>query len=416
MICRAADKGGMGRRLLLVVLLAAAPVPAGDDAAPRPPDPLFTPPPGDPHAPPVVEEIEIPRFPGAEAIWGSTGRDRRGHAYFAVSALGTLLPSAHLFELGPDGVAVTDRGSVLEELKRCGVLRMGESQMKIHTRILEAADGHLYFASMDERGERVDGSRLPLWGSHLWRLKDGTWEHLMTAPEGLIALGVGERYVYALGYWDHVLYQFDTTAGTQKSVRVGSANGYVSRQVVVDARGHAYVPRIRKSDSGLLRADLVEIGADLVERAATPLEDWLDARSRESHGIIASTPMADGSILFTTHRGALYRIEPPADGGAAKATHLGWMHPEGSAYIASLFTYDGKRFVLGAARRSRGYDWVVLDLETGHRTASPLDLGDRREVLLYGTEARDGQGRFLLGGRHIEDGAVHPYLLAVTVK
>jgi len=401
-----------------VPLLAAAVAFADEAGEPRPPDPLFTPGPADPFAPPRVEGIAIPHFPGAEAIWGSTGRDHRGYAYFGVSAMGTLVPSAHLFELGPDGVAVTDRGSVLEELKRCGQLRMGESQMKIHSRIVEAADGHLYFTSMDERGEAVDGSRLPIWGSHLWRmrLKDHVWEHVLTAPEGLIALGVGGRWVYALGYWDHVLYQFDTTTGKSRSVHVGSVNGFVSRQVVVDRRGHVYVPRIWRTDSGSQRAELKEFGPDLEERGATGLEDFFDPRSQDTHGIVASTPMADGSLIFATQRGALYRIVPPGGDGAAAVTHEGWMHPEGSAYIASLFTFDGKRVVLGAARRATGYDWVVCDLETGRRTATPLDLGGRKDVLLYGTVTRDGQGRFLLGGRHDEGGATRPLLLAVTVK
>ena len=58
--------------------------------------------------------------------------------------------------------------------------------MKIHSKIVQGPDGCLYFASMDEEGERTDGSRPPTWGSHLWRLRlsDGGWEHLFSAPKG----------------------------------------------------------------------------------------------------------------------------------------------------------------------------------------------------------------------------------------
>ena len=100
---------------------------------------------------------------------GGRGRDDRGHIWIGVSAKG-LLPSAHLFELDPKTGAFTGRGDAVAELHRARIYRIGESQQKIHTKILQAADGLMYFASMDTRGEKEDGSRRPLWGSHLWRL------------------------------------------------------------------------------------------------------------------------------------------------------------------------------------------------------------------------------------------------------
>ncbi|KKL46275.1 hypothetical protein LCGC14_2347190, partial [marine sediment metagenome] len=49
----------------------------------------------------VAREIAIPDFPGTWAIWGSTGRDRRGHIWFGVSSHKIETPSAHLFEYEP---------------------------------------------------------------------------------------------------------------------------------------------------------------------------------------------------------------------------------------------------------------------------------------------------------------------------
>ena len=71
-------------------------------------------------------------------------------------------------------------------------------QMKIHSKPVQANDGFLYFASMDEYGEKEDGTRLPFYGSNLWRIRanvskniiaETEWEHLLALPEGIIATG-----------------------------------------------------------------------------------------------------------------------------------------------------------------------------------------------------------------------------------
>jgi hypothetical protein len=80
---------------------------------------------------------------------------------------------------------------------------------------------------MDETGGRADIGQPPQWGSHFWRYSSAAdhWEHLFSAPEGLIAVsGVG-RWVYALGYWGHVIYQFDTRAGKTRRIRKPAEDG-----------------------------------------------------------------------------------------------------------------------------------------------------------------------------------------------
>src|SRR5438309_9485085 len=44
----------------------------------------FGPLPVDPHKPPQVAEIQLPKVLGLYAIWGSTGRDDRGHIWAGV--------------------------------------------------------------------------------------------------------------------------------------------------------------------------------------------------------------------------------------------------------------------------------------------------------------------------------------------
>jgi hypothetical protein len=205
-------------------------------------DSVFFPEPVNPFQTPQVRELKLPEITEAESIWGATGRDTRGHIWIGVSTRqnGT---GAHLLELDPKTDAWIDHGSVIAQLRRAGLYSPGKSQIKIHSKIIQAEDGWLYLASMDEEGENPHGSVLPKNGSHFWRIHpvQGRWEHLFAAPEGLVAAcGVG-RYVYALGYWNHVLYQYDTRTGQKRHVIVGAVDGHVSRNFLADSRVHAFV-------------------------------------------------------------------------------------------------------------------------------------------------------------------------------
>ena len=54
--------------------------------------------------------------------------------------------SAHLLQYDPETDAWEDRGSVVDQLRAAGRHRQGEGQIKIHSRIITADDGWLYFA------------------------------------------------------------------------------------------------------------------------------------------------------------------------------------------------------------------------------------------------------------------------------
>lgn len=389
----------MPPRPLLPLLVCALLAAAGDEPrtwAQRTGS-FFAPPPADPFAPPDIEAIALPELEGDRAIWGATGRDDRGHVWVGVSGG----KSAHLFEYVPDTGAVVPRGDVVSELERSGLRREGETQRKIHSRILQADDGFLYFASSGEEGEARDGSRPPTWGSHVWRLKPagGPWEHLFAAPEGMVAAAAGGRFIYTLGYFGHVLYQYDTRTGKHRSTKVGSVGGHVSRNFLATPDGHAFVPAVARTEDGTIAASLVEYDAELRVLNVTPLEGYLEGRPEEAHGITGVTYLAHGAMAFTTGRGTLFRVDP-REGQAARVTSLGTFFPDLESYAASLFPFDGERYLAGPARAPKqGYKWIVYDLQTGESVRRHLESDELHgDYDLYGSITRDNRGAFYVVG------------------
>jgi hypothetical protein len=357
-------------------------------------------------SPPHVRILKPPDFWGEYAIWGATGVDRSGHIFFGMTsndARGS--GSAHLFELNPATDAFTDRGDVVAELERLHLRRPGETQMKIHSRIVQATDGYQYFSSMDETGEDDNGSKLPVWGGHLWRRgRSGTWEHLATTPQALIAVATGGSYVYSLGYFDHVLYQFDTRTKRLRSVSVGSVDGHVSRNFFVDDRGHAFVPRIARMGATEVRAALVEFDTDLTERGQQSLDEYFESSPTDSHGMVAVSPDGAHGWYFTTGKGRLYH-EGPSSNSAFTLTDLGWVHPSGPRYPAAMFHDErtGTLYIAALPGHNGGSacEWITRT-EAGQTTVVTLPYGEDPSfpagVLLYGSMTRDTNGRFYVVG------------------
>jgi hypothetical protein len=313
--------------------------------------------------------------------------------------------SAHLFEFNSATETFTDRGNVVAELTRLGLRRPHETQMKIHSRIVIAADGYQYFSSMDENGEADNGSRLPTWGGHLWRRgATGVWEHLLSTPQALIAVASGGPYVYALGYFNHVLYQFDTRTKRVKSVVVGAAGGHVSRNFFADDRGHAFVPRVTRDEAGKPAAALVELDAALGEVGDMPLTEYFDRGLDDSHGIVAISPDGSGGWFFTTSKGRLYREEPQTV-GPARVSDLGWIHPGGPRYVASLFREEPTGTLFGVAQATsdggRRFDWIARAV-VGKTEVATLPFGETLEfpagAAVYGSMTRDAAGHFYVVG------------------
>jgi hypothetical protein len=378
---------------------------------------VFYPEPTDPFHAPQVWEIKPPAIPEAESIWGATGRDSRGHIWIGVSTRrsGT---GAHLLELDPKANLWKDHGSVLDHLRRLGLYKEGMGQIKIHSKIVQAEDGWLYFASTDEEGESAAGSVLAKNGGHLWRIYPGTktWEHLLAAPEAIVAVsGVG-RYVYALGYWNHVLFQFDTHTKQHRRLAVGSADGHVSRNFLADLRGHAFVPRVTKRATGGYEAVLVEYDEQLNEIGATVLQYYLDKASPEdNHGIVGLAYLPDHRMVFTTHRGQVYLITP-AENGPSQVIAKGWLHPQGEAYAPGLYAFGGNSWIAGIIQRGTSFEWVVFNLEKSGASSQSFRIptGSLKRVLLYGSIATDDLGKiYAVGWAGNEQDGQRPLVLQI---
>ena len=118
----------------------------------------------------TIRELELPLFAGANAIWGASGRDDQGHLWFGVSVQDEK--SARLIEYLPQQDRFVDHGDPVTALETHGLSRDGTRQVKIHSKIIQADDGHLYFSSMDEEGENHKTGALPHWGSCLLYTSD----------------------------------------------------------------------------------------------------------------------------------------------------------------------------------------------------------------------------------------------------
>jgi hypothetical protein len=391
-------------------------VPPSSDSATSDLEPTWSPAPLDPFEIPALRAIALP--PGAGTVSGATGSDGRGHIWFAVSAGSESQPSARILEYDPESGQVTPRGDVLAELRRHGLLQAGDRQATIRTRLARAADGCLYFASTDEADL---GSK----GSHLWRIRpaDGVWDHLLAVPERLVAVACVGGYIYALGYPDHVVYQYDYATNATRSTRVGAVEGQSSSNIFGDNRGHVFVPRIRTAPAGIVQT-LVELnqGQDLAEIAETPLDPAGPPGRGSLHGLVAAQPLADHSTAFVTDRGNLFRVAPAEGEHPAQVAALGSFHPRGESIVVALFSPEGARYLMGLARRQAWrdapYEWLVHDLQTARSVVVPVPPPEEdgrvlKELLLAGSMTRDDKGRFYLGGSHRRNGVESPVLLQV---
>ncbi len=356
---------------------------------------------------PTLEEVPIKlpaQINNADAIWGATGRDDEGNIYFGVSThgidkdIGNDSRTAYLYQYNPVTLESVLQSDVITELKRAGIYREGTGQNKLHSKIYQANDGYLYFSSFDEAGE--DEGINPTWGGHLWRKKPHLleWEHVLSTEEALIAVNTNGRYVYTLGYWNHVLYQFDTQ--TQKTTRivVGSVSTHISRNFIVDENGQVFVPYLKENDYNELEVFLNHYDTNLRLIAAYPMTSYQHNKIKNHHGIIGYTSMESGDIYFTTAEGGLYQLKL-TQGNEDKLLYKGLMYENTKSYTPSLFTFSGKGHILSLGKvKKQGMQWAIYDLYSSTEIHFPVKTKLWRNLNFYGTLTKDNAGAFYIAG------------------
>lgn len=369
--------------------------------------------------PPKITSLSFPDEGIGAVSWGATGKDDKGNIYIGVSTYPQSNNTAYLYQLDPLTNTLVEQGDVISQLKKSNIYLDGESQNKIHSKIYQADDGYLYFTSFDEEGESASNGILPTYGSHLWRKKpqDLDWEHLLATKEALIALNTDGRYVYALGYWNHVLYQYDTLSRRFNRVTVGSTIGHVSRNFLVSANGRVFVPKVDDTNDGAISANLMEYDDQLNLVATHNLEYYLDKARFSQHGIISYINMENGDIYFITGEGALYRIHITSgnDHQVDFVTFIDESNQPGG-YFSSMFSTDGEDFLVGLGKlpKASTYSWFIHQISTN--TTVMYDVKEyNNRFLLYGSVTRDDQGKLYIVGVDTNDRSKHvPQLLQLS--
>jgi hypothetical protein len=370
---------------------------------------------------PNVTQLEFPIISEGAVLWGATGRDDFGNIYFGISSNSKNVGTAFLYQYSPQSNNMINQGDVISQLKNAGLYKKEVSQNKLHSKFYQADDGYLYFTSFDEKGENDEEGILPKHGGHIWRKKpnDLNWQHLLATKEGVIAVNTDGRYVYVLGYWDHILYQYDTQIQKFNKIRVGAINGHISRNFLVSQNGHVFVPKVEFSANNTLIVNLNEYDSALDLVASTPLEHYLYDSKHSQHGIVSYINMKNGDIYFVTAVGALYKISRTNNNRHQVSFEVFLSETdEAGGYFPSLFSINGENFLvaLGRLANSKHYSWLVYETSTKTIAIDDLKSLDNKK-LLYGSVTRDNSGRLYVVGLDKSNRSKHqPLILQLSYK
>ncbi len=350
--------------------------------------------------PPQLYPLSLKLDPLGAALWGATGRDDRGNIYFGLSSYANIGNTAQIYQFNPSTGTLIEQSDVISQLKQANLYKTGMSQIKIHSKIYQANDGYLYFSSFDELGESASRGVLPTYGGHLWRKKPDSleWEHLLATNEALIAVNTDGRFVYAMGYWGHVLYQFNTLNQRMNRVTVSKHKSHVSRNFIVTSHGDVFVPRISGSNNETI--DLVQYNSDLKEVTSHAMNEYLHPSWEFDHGIVSYSSMKNGDVYFATSIGAIYKLAKQANQQYQLTLQQTIADKDNvGAYLPSMFTINGEDFIVGMGyhRIAKQYFWYLYETTTNTVLTYELPEMDK-STLVYGSSTKDNLGNMYMVG------------------
>ncbi|MDT0593572.1 hypothetical protein [Glaciecola petra] len=360
---------------------------------------------------PNFEYLDLALTSDGAAIWGAMGIDDKGRFYFGVSTYSSYHDTAFLYQYNPKTKTLQAQSDVISQLKHNQVYRDGMSQNKLHSKFYQANDGYIYFTSFDETGESVSKGITPIHGGHFWRKKPNSenWEHLLATKEALIALNTDGRFIYALGYWGHVLYQYDTLSKRFNRTNVGAFPGHISRNILVNSDGSIFVPQVQKNPDNSINSYLVEYDSELNITDRHEMDHYMYAGKHSDHGITSFTQMKNGEIYFATGTGALYHIQKIAN-NKHDLVFVDFMSDtaEQGNYISNLFSIDGYGFLVGLWQKhnTRVHRWFIHEVTSGITVS--YSVSDKiGEPILYGSHTKDNNGHMYMVGVDVTDRSKH---------
>ena len=313
-----------------------------------------------------------------------------------------------MYKLEPITQSIERQSDVITQLKQSNVYTNGTSQNKLDSKFYQANDGYVYFTSTDENGVNSTKGILPTSGSHFWRKKPESenWEHLLATKEALIALNSDGRFVYALGYWNHVLYQYDTLSQRFNRRTVGSIKGHVSYNFIVDNNERVFVPKVERDANGSILSSLMEYDSNLNLIDIHPIEHYWTDDKHMRRGIVAYAHMKNGDVYFITGLGALYKLSV-SNNDKRNLEFISFIDEanQPGGYFPSLFSIDGSDFLVGLGKLpdNKTYSWFIYQISSKTLVTYNLETLDN-SFLLFGSLTIDNEGNMYMVGADSSDG------------
>nr|WP_136251767.1 hypothetical protein [Ningiella ruwaisensis] len=362
--------------------------------------------------PPKLRDIPLPEDLNNTAVWNGVGINDEGEVYLGLSSIQAVDNTAFVISIDPKTQQIKRHSDAVSQLKQEGVYETGLSQKRLQTDFIADDDGFIYFATHDRMG--MDKSNLSQSGSYLWRMHKGddNWELLLKTEESIIAIKKHKQFIFALSFWDHVLYKYDTVSQLSSAIKIGSFPRHFSRKFIIDKRGHIFVPRVEKDIEDQLSVVLVELNTDLAILDIHPMPDYWNANGLGNHGIVASTETLEGVTYFTVASGGLYKLEESVS-GRSKLDYLGKFEPQlPESYISLVIAPEQVPILVGfgKTKRESDYYWFIRELSTNIVVNYPATEFDGRFLLYGANHKRDKSQIYIVGEQLLEDGISKPVL------
>ena len=343
-----------------------------------------------------------PLLPGFKhhSIWSGIGAGSNGKIYIAVSNHAQPGGNVAVFAYSPEARAMALLGDLRSVSQRVDNWMEQESQYKVHTFLLEHADGKLYFATDDHEPTPF------LRGSHVYQIDPTSNElrdYSKTQPfllsrdlwlrpnpgqaaegsgvfveyYGIKGLGLNRavpHLLYAMTYPDGHIIRHDLRNGDMRPIGRSEQVSYV---FYVDRKANLYYAATENDENRLVKYSRATGQTRTIARGLPPGE------------LGAVAPNADGSRVYVlhAHRRTIYLLEPEKD------RFMYWTKPCGSNWwrLYNLTLSPDGRTLYFVSNNNK------------HRTVRQIDVATKRCSVLLDVHELLGSRNLSFGGINVWD-------------